>query len=302
MPDIIIRKTMKPFLKNHIRFSNCPRAQFCRVLSVLIIFMAFFFSPGGVTQDNESAAPISVRFCIPDEDVYPFFLFSGSDVSGVNFDLISATFSQDALKGTAMELAPRPWKRCDRELASGSVDMVIGSYNKARDAVGIYPDELGYPLVEMVVSTADVCFISNPGEQLTRTRSGMQGQNEFLVGIEAGFSQDHSPEITPTWLVIHNHLEKYRLLELGRVDAIVQVCSMDQYPIDTKAEAFGYTDFVTLTPPYLSNPAYIIFSQAFAQAHPQLAKTILQETQKLDKQQIYARYRSLFTEQSESVQ
>ena len=94
-------------------------------------------------------------------------------------------------------------------------------------------------------------------------------------------------------MVIYNHIEKYRLLEKGRVDAIVQVCSMDGFPIATKAEAYGYQDFETLYPPYQSNPGYIVFSHQFAEKHTEIANTILLAMQKVDRKAIYSRYRSV---------
>ena len=39
------------------------------------------------------------------------------------------------------------------------------------------------------------------------------------------------------------------MLEKGRVDAIVQVCAMDNnYPIETKSEVIGFTNFEALYP------------------------------------------------------
>jgi hypothetical protein len=51
----------------------------------------------------------------------------------------------------------------------------------------------------------------------------MEGGSPFIVGIEAGFSKQHSSKINPQWVVLFNPTEKYRMLEKGRVDAIVQV-------------------------------------------------------------------------------
>lgn len=206
--------------------------------------------------------------------------------------MMKAAFSQKTLQKANLKFVQRPWKRCNMELQSGGIDIIIGGYEEERDRVGIYPNELGFELKDMIVSTAGVCFITAEGQQMQKTLEGLAGLSAFNVGVEAGFSQDHDPDIQPKWLVIYNHLEKYRLLEMGRVDAIVQVCSMDEYPIATKAEAFGYQDFITLTPPYLSNPAYAVFSGKFASEHPQLAKDILQSLQAVDKTKIYEKYRS----------
>ncbi len=253
---------------------------------MVLLSLLFICSPSMA----ESKTP--VRFCVPNADVYPFFLYADNKVSGINPDLMQAAFEKTPLQHANLEFVHRPWKRCNMELRAGSVDMIIGSYEKERDQVGVYPNELGFDLQEMVFSTADVCFVSVKGLQMQKTLRGMAGEIPFSVGVEAGFSQDHKPEIHPEWLVIFNHLEKYRLLQKGRVDAIVQVCSMDKFPIATKAETSGYQDFVTLQPPYLSNPAYIIYSDLFAAKHPGLAKLILQEVQKVDKQQVYQGYRS----------
>lgn len=233
-----------------------------------------------------------VKFCVPNGDVYPFFLDVNADITGTNPDIIKAAFEREPLQKAELDYVHRPWKRCNIELKSGAIDLIIGGYAAERDQAGVYPNELGFNLADMVFSTADVCFVSIKGPQMDKAREGMAGKAPFNVGVEAGFSQKHEPNIYPEWLVIYNHLEKYRLLQKGRVDAIVQVCAMDQFPIATKAENAGFQDFVTLYPPYLSNPAYVVFSHLFVEKNPELAKTILEEIQKVDKQQIYSRYKS----------
>ncbi|BDX08595.1 substrate-binding periplasmic protein [Planctobacterium marinum] len=297
---LVFGKPLKSVAMVRILLSKLNLGTLCQIkaLRCLLISAMLFAAPlqAENSQDSDSTGAddsvINVRFCIPNADVYPFFMFDDRAITGINPDIIRAAFSQKPLQQARLELIPRPWKRCNKELSSGEIDMVIGSFSKERDDAGVYPNELGYALEDMVVSTADVCFISLPGVQLQKTQAGIHGHAEFLVGIEAGFSQSHGPDISPTWVVMYNHLEKYRLLKMGRVDAIVQVCSMDNFPIDTKAEASGYKDFITLQPPYQSNPAYVIFSQQFAAQQPLLARKILQETQKIDKQKIYARYHS----------
>lgn len=233
----------------------------------------------------------SVSICAPDADVYPFFIYKGAE-SGTNPDIIRAAFNRPNLQHVQLDIVKRPWKRCNLELQSGAIDMVVGGYDAQRDDAGVYPNELGFKLNEMVFSTADVCFISAKGPQMQRTLRGIAGEIQFNVGVLAGFSQEHKPGIKPQWLVIYNHIEKYQLLQKGRVDAIVQVCSMDGYPIATRAETTGYTEFETLYPPYLSNPAYIVFSPAFAQAHSELARQILLAVNEVDKEAIYKRYRN----------
>lgn len=251
----------------------------------------FLLAPAPVTHAQQPK--ISVNFCVPNADVYPFFRYEGEQLNGTNPDFVRATFQQPALQHIEVNFVQRPWKRCGVELKSGAIDMIIGSYRPERDNIGLYPNELGFDLDKTIVSTADICFISTKGPQLEKTLDGIAGKSAFSVGVEAGFSQDHKPDIQPKWMVIYNHLEKYRLLQKGRVDAIVQVCSMDGFPIATKAEAYGYQDFETLYPPYQSNPGYIVFSQQFANDNAALAHTILTAMQQVDREEIYSRYRSI---------
>lgn len=240
----------------------------------------------------DQQASVPVRFCIPTADVYPFFIFDKNKITGINPDLMVSAFENGPVQDAHLDYIKLPWKRCNLALQSGEIDFIIGGYDPTRDEVGIYPNELGFDLKQMVVSTADVCFVSIEGQQKEKTLQGMAGEVPFAVGIEAGFSQNHNPSIFPNWVVMYNHLEKYQLLEKGRVDAIVQVCSMDNYPIDTKAQNSGFENFVTLYPPYLSNPAYIIYSHDFVAQHESLAKQILLATQRVDRQLVYSRYKS----------
>lgn len=250
-------------------------------------------SLSALAAQETSQGKQSVSICAPDADVYPFFIYQKSEpASGTNPDIINAAFDTPDLHNVELQIVKRPWKRCNLELQSGAIDMVVGGYDVNRDKVGVYPNELGFELADMVFSTADVCFISVKGSQMKRTQRGIAGESQFNVAVIAGFSQEHKPDINPKWFVIYNHIDKYRLLQKGRVDAMVQVCSMDGYPIDTKAETTGFTDFETLYPPYLSNPAYIVFSPAFVEQHTELAKQILHAVNKVDKKAIYSRYRT----------
>lgn len=232
-----------------------------------------------------------IAFCVPQSDVYPFSFTQNVVLTGINPNIIEQIFTETRFPNVTIDLVKRPWKRCNADLESGEVDMMIGGYDVERERV-VYPSNLGFELSDTVVSNAEVCFSTIAGRQKQKTRLGMQGKTSFLVGIEAGFSKKHSSSIKPQWLVLFNPIEKYRMLEKGRVDAIVQVCAMDGiYPIETKAESEGFTNFETLYPPYLSNPAYIIFSEKFANTHQVLVKKIIVEAQNIDKAMVYERYK-----------
>jgi hypothetical protein len=127
---------------------------------------------------------------------------------------------------------------CNADLENGKVDMMIGRFDAKRENV-VYPSKLGFSLSASIISTANVCFTSVTGIQLGKVRNGMEGGSSFIVGIEAGFSKQHSSKMKPQWIVLFNPTEKYRMFEKGRVDAIVRVFTMDaDYPIETKAEWF----------------------------------------------------------------
>lgn len=274
-------------IKNLVLLARQKGKCFCRGLVQLITLCSAVVLCNPVSAQEKTV----VNFCIPNSTVYPFFI-NDQQLNGINHDVVTAAFEQPSLANFELRFVKRPWKRCNMELKSGGIDMIVGGYEKSRDDVGIYPNELGFDNADMVFSTADVCFVTMPGVQKQKTLSGMQGSGSFNVGVVAGFSQDHKPDISPNWVVIYNHLEKYRLLEKGRVDAIAQVCSMDKQPIATKAETSGFQNFETLHPPYLSNPAYIIYSESFVQRHADDAKLILQEVKKVNKSAIYSKYRS----------
>ncbi len=240
---------------------------------------------------NTEQSSTIVRFCAPHNNVYPFFVTDNGNLSGINADMLQQLFNKRSLSDVTLSFVRRPWKRCNSDLENGEVDMMIGGYDAKRNNV-VYPSELGFALGDTAISTAEVCFSSIPGEQMENARRGLRGESSFIVGIEAGFSKQHSSAIKPQWVVLFNPIEKFRMLEMGRVDAIVQVCSMDgEHPIKTEAEAIGFNDFKTLYPPYLSNPAYAVFSEKFAKAHRDVAVRIVTESQNLDKGIIFSQYR-----------
>ncbi len=253
-----------------------------------VLFLPIFHS---YAAEDETTDRIVVNFCAPANDAYPFFIIKNDKLAGINPDLVRQIFGESTLSNVTLQFIKRPWKRCNAELESGIVDMMIGGFDPKRDNV-VYPSRLGFRLEDSAVSVANVCFSSIAGSQMERTRKGMQGQGTFTVGIQAGFSKQHSDKINPQWVELYNPIEKYKMLEKGRVDAIVQVCAMDNdYPIETKSEVIGFTNFEPLYPPYLSNPAYVVFSENFADKHRELAKRIVTLSSNIDKTAVYSRYK-----------
>ncbi|WP_100643017.1 substrate-binding periplasmic protein [Alteromonas facilis] len=256
-----------------------------------IIFVILIQTPFSsvVARANDT---LSVNFCVPNADVYPFFIYQDATLTGTNPDIMKRVFQQETLSNVNLEFVPRPWKRCDIELKAGTVDMIVGSYRESRDSVGIYPKEIGAPYDKAVFSTVEVCLTTlNNTAHIEKVRAGLNGEDKLTVGVEAGFSQQHKENVVFEWLVLYNYLEKFRLLEKGRVDAIAQVCSIDNTPIKTKAEDAGLQNIITLYPPYLSSEGYVIFSEQFMAQHADIAKTILDELGRIDKQAIFQNYR-----------
>lgn len=256
----------------------------------LTIIVAFAFPALHLLAADETPVHADITFCAPQNDIYPFYLSENGVLSGINPELIRQVFNQDKLPEVTFSITLRPWKRCNMDLENGAVDMMIGGYDANRENV-VYPSKLGFNLSDSAISTADVCFYSIAGNQMKRTQSGLKGDASFVVGIEAGFTKQHRDEIRVKWLELFNPIEKYRMLEKGRVDAIVQVCSMDsKYQLESRAETAGYKNFVKLDPPYLSNPAYPVFSENFANEHRDLAKRIVTLFQEVDREKVYSRY------------
>lgn len=253
-------------------------------LAVLLASTQFSFAAGNAVDKK------AVLYCAPQHDVYPFFLYKNGKLAGVNPDMLRQIFANESLADATLKYTFRPWKRCNVDLENSSVDMMIGGYNPLRESV-VYPNRLGFKLANAVISTAELCFYSITGRQMERTKRGMEGKASFVIGIEAGFSKRHESTIAPQWVELFNPVEKFRMLDKGRVDAIVQVCSMDgEFPIESRSASVGYTNFESMQPPYLSNPAYVVFSEKFARTHNALAKRIVIASQNLNKAKIYAAY------------
>lgn len=256
------------------------------VLSLLTIMTL----PSPEVSAQADTLHTTVIFCASEDDVYPFFVTENDELSGVNIRMLRQIFNGKRLPNTSLNVVRRPWKRCNIDLQNGAVDLMIAGYLAGRKNV-VYPSELGLPLRDSAISTADICFLTSAGAQLEKTNKGMTEGTEFVVGIPAGFSKQVQNNIRPKWVELFNPAEKYKMLQMGRVDAIVEVCALGKdYPIKTVAETKGYDSFITISPPYLSNPAYIVFSEKFAKSHRELARRIIVESQNIDKQTAFAPY------------
>ena len=232
----------------------------------------------------------SVTFCAPESNIYPFFMMENGVLTGINPDMMRQIFNEGSLPGVNLKYVRRPWKRCKAELENGTVDMMISGFDAEYSNI-VYPSALGFNLNDSIISTASLCFASITGKQMDKVRSGIAKGTPFKVGVAAGFSKEHSSQITPVWKEMFNPEDKYRMLETGRVDAIIHVCAMDDYPIETKAKLLGFTEFETIFPPYLSNPAFVVFSKKFSNKHKVLAKQIISVSLTIDKVEVYKRYK-----------
>jgi hypothetical protein len=63
--------------------------------------------------------------------------------------------------------------------------------------------------------------------------------------------------------------------------------------IAPKVASVGLKELEALHPAYLSNPAYIVFSDKFADTYNELAKRIVRLSLTVDKAQVYRRYRPI---------
>ena len=154
------------------------------VYKLLLCFAVVAVSLSPVTlavQDAQQNA--SIRFCVPQDDIYPFYITESNTLTGINPDILKQIFNRDTLPTVTLEIVRMPWKRCNVDLAEGTVDMMIGGVGADPNFV-VYPSQLGFSMVDSVVSTADVCFFTMSGDQKQRTLLGMQGKAPFVVGVE----------------------------------------------------------------------------------------------------------------------
>ena len=218
----------------------------------------------------------SLKVCVPDQSVPPFYFVQDNRVSGLTLNHLNALFEQPNLSDIGIEYIPEPWQRCLKDIESGGVDMLVAGYSQERAMKAVYPDSMGFDLDESVFSYAQICLVKKASDQWSWDGEKLVDKDQVILGLEPGFliPEERMTETVERVVSVWDVSQKYELVKLDRVDAVLTVCGvMDEVNIPDRA--IIPSDLDVVFPPYIDSPVYLVFSAAFYRQFPDTAKTIV---------------------------
>lgn len=196
---------------------------------------------------------------------------------GVSVEMVKML--EERIPGLSIQFVRYPWRRCTFSLGENLVDGIFNaSYSKERLAIGWYPTKDhshgGAADTDRRITTITYSIYTLKDSKLGwdgKIFSGLDGN----IGAPLGYSVVNDlkklnvpVEEAPSTV---NNLDK---LAAGRVAALaLQDVTADNIIRNNPK----YADIVKISPPFLSKHYYLMLSDSFVKAHPDLAQKIWDE-------------------------
>ncbi len=209
-----------------------------------------------------------IRLCQDSEDVYPWTLKNRPGLNNILLKIVEAKL------GLSLVFVSEPWKRCQEEMKSGTVDgMFAISYLPQRQEFGVYPMAgKGADPAKRLMSDGYSLFrrtgdnsVSWNGKALVTTGP---------VGAQRGYSileqlQQLNARIDSGTYAVDDNLRK---LLMGRVAAVALRTLEGDSMLLTNREFTGQLE--RLPQPLVEKPYYLMLSRQFVAAHDKQARAI----------------------------
>ncbi len=233
-----------------------------RIRWFLPIFIAFCSSP--------LLASHTLQLCQDDVDVYPWHISGGKGLSNLMLEMVGKQLD------LRFEISNMPWKRCLAMVEKNQIDGAIAaSFRPERISTGAYPltSQKQIDTSRRMSDETYVFFVLKTTPQAIR----WDGKNLAVPGkpvaAQLGYSavgllrglgaqvddSDKRPELL------------LRKLLLEQVSAVV----LNEHQGERLLKEPPFADkIIRLEPPLQTREGYLLFSHAFANTHPELAKRI----------------------------
>ncbi|WP_434632094.1 substrate-binding periplasmic protein [Chromobacterium sp. CV08] len=224
----------------------------------------------GLWLCQAAAQPPALRLCHEDAPSYPWLLENGRGLSQIMMDMVARRL------GITIRSQALPWVRCMSEVTAGRLDGLYKiSYAPERTALGVFPMKNGQADVSLRMLTDSYSLyrvkdggLGWDGRRVIGAGKGVAAQTGFSVVAQLqrqGLKVDSSSRNAS--VILHKVL-------LGRVDGAALQSQAADDAIAAEPALQGRLD--KLEPPLAVKPYYLIFSHAFYQREPALARKIWQ--------------------------
>lgn len=229
------------------------------VLSILSLF-----------KMNPAHATPEIKLCYEDVTVFPWIT---GDEEGLVFTELKQIQKELKVKFIFIRL---PWKRCQLEGQTGSVDgLIAASFTKERANWGVYPTSNHGELNRELRFHTDSFFVYKRNDSAINYKNGkFENLGTNQVGVQLGYSVGNDLK-DAGYPVLSSFSTAFDLLK-GLEYNVVQVAILqdhDSIRVLNENPKFKKTS-TRLTPPFKVADQYLLFSKSFYQKNEGLAKSI----------------------------
>ncbi len=246
----------------------------------IVLVMLIAFTSNSILAANK---PVEIIFCYENKEFIPHFLGDSTVVPhenpGVVVDILRELDIKD--RRINIKFIRQPWSRCLKDLASGSVSAVVGSYSTEREKYGVYPKKRNKIDHTRTFSKIATCLLHQKSEKIIWDGDKLILESPLTVAVPRGYKIAEKLQNMGFTIYITDSLgHAHKLLFFNRVAASISDCTFKNFPA-----------FITMNKtPIRNHYGYLILNFSFYYQNKELSESLWDELQKIDKQKYYQSY------------
>jgi polar amino acid transport system substrate-binding protein len=241
-------------------------------------FQAFLALPLSVLLVWSPASPVVAETVLhvayEDKTQFPYYMGDTERVlekPGAAVELVKLL--EERVPGLRIQFSRYPWKRCLAMLETGQVDGIFNaSYNPERARIGEYPWKSGQVDPSRRLTTISYHLYALPDADLGWNGEAFEDP-DLEIGAPLGYSIVKDLEhLGVSVMRVRSSRQSLQLLIAGRVHAVALQSVTADFLLSRNADPLP--GIVRIDPPLKTKPYYLILSQEFKAANPELAEQI----------------------------
>ncbi len=246
-----------------------------KVLALLITLAS-----SSAVATNQS---VELLFCYENKEFTPHFFGNSTLVPsknpGVVVDILRALDIEETR--VIIKFIRQPWARCLKDLESGNVSAVVGSYSIKRAIYGAYPRKENKIDLTRAFSNLSTCLLHQKTEKVRWDGEKLTFKSPITIAIPRGYKIIRKLEDMGFTAYITDSLDQaHKLLFFGRVAASISDCTFKNYPAT-----------ITMNnTPIRNHYGHLILNRSFYNKNRLLSESLWDKLQKIDKQSYYQNY------------
>lgn len=250
-----------------------------RAKFMILAFNIAFACNSTVAANN----PVELIFCYENKEFIPHFMGNSTVVPPENPGVVVDILRELDIKESRIniEFIRKPWVRCLKDLASGNVSAVIGSYSSEREKYGVYPKIENKIDHTRAFANVTTCLLHHKSEKIMWDGEKLKLKSPLTVAVPRGYKIAKKLKNMGFIIYITDSLDQaHKLLFFNRVATSISDCTFENFPV-----------YITMNKtPVRNHYGYLILNISFYNKNKILSERLWDHIQKIDKQKHYRNY------------